>query len=123
LRRRNDGNPISRRHPGLPSYDRQKATREYNCHFRWTCPSCSSRHKRLQRYRFFSIFKRGLVGVYQHCGEQHLQRYLTEFDFRYSNRAKLGVSDRERADKALKGIVGKRLTYRRTDGGKAPSLG
>ena len=64
---------------------------------------------------FFSIFKRGMKGVYQHCSEEHLQRYLTEFDFRYSNRAKLGVSDRERADKALKGIEGKRLTYRRTD--------
>jgi len=62
---------------------------------------------------FYSIFKRGMKGVYQHCSEEHLQRYLTEFDFRYSNRAKLGVSDRERADKALKGIEGKRLTYRR----------
>lgn len=72
---------------------------------------------------FYSIFKRGMKGVYQHCDERHLHRYLAEFDFRYSNRAKLGVSDRERADKALKGIVGKRLTYRRTDGGQAPSLG
>src|SRR5260370_17172913 len=62
---------------------------------------------------FFSIFKRGMKGVYQHCGEDHLHRYLAEFDFRYSNRAKLGVSDSERATKALKGIVGKRLTYRR----------
>ena len=48
-----------------------------------------------------------------------MHRYLAEFDFRYSNRAKLGVSDRERADKALKGIEGKRLTYRRINGGKA----
>jgi transposase-like protein len=62
---------------------------------------------------FFSIFKRGMKGVYQHCGEQHLHRYLAEFDFRYSNRAKLGVSDSERTTTALKGIVGKRLTYRR----------
>ena len=62
---------------------------------------------------FFSIFKRGMKGVYQHCGEQHLHRYLAEFDFRYSERAKLGVNDVERADKALKGISGKRLTYRR----------
>jgi transposase-like protein len=62
---------------------------------------------------FFSIFKRGMKGVYQHCDERHLHRYLAEFDFRYSNRAKLGVTDRERADKALKGIEGKRLTYRR----------
>lgn len=73
---------------------------------------------------FFSIFKRGMKGVYQHCSEDHLQRYLAEFDFRYSNRAKLGVTDRERADKALKGIEGKRLTYRRTNGPTAtPSLG
>jgi transposase-like protein len=63
----------------------------------------------------FSIFKRGMIGVYQHCGEQHLQRYLAEFDFRYSNRAKLGVDDAQRADRALKGARGKRLTYRRTD--------
>jgi transposase-like protein len=60
---------------------------------------------------FFSIFKRGMHGVYQHCGEQHLQRYLNEFDFRYSNRK---ISDAQRADLALKGIEGKRLTYRRT---------
>lgn len=62
---------------------------------------------------FFSIFKRGMKGVYQHCGQQHLHRYLAEFDFRYSNRAKLGVTDAQRADIALKGIAGKRLTYRR----------
>jgi transposase-like protein len=51
-------------------------------------------------------------GVYQHCSERHLHRYLSEFDFRYSNRVKLGIDDLERADIALKGIVGKRLTYR-----------
>lgn len=62
----------------------------------------------------FSIFKRGMIGTYQHCGEQHLQRYLNEFDFRYSNRAKLGVDDETRTTIALHGIVGKRLTYRRT---------
>ena len=62
---------------------------------------------------YFSIFKRGMRGVYQHCGKQHLQRYLTEFDFRYSNRAALGVEDAERTTLALKGAVGKRLTYRR----------
>jgi len=64
----------------------------------------------------FSIFKRGMVGTYQHCGEQHLHRYLAEFDFRYSNRAALEISDEVRAEKALKGIVGKRLTYRRIGG-------
>ena len=62
---------------------------------------------------FYSIFKRGMKGVYQHCDERHLHRYLAEFDFRYSNRAKLGVTDKARAEKAIKGIVGKRLTYRR----------
>jgi hypothetical protein len=64
---------------------------------------------------FFSIFKRGMKGVYQHCGEQHLHRYLAEFDFRYTNRSANGVEDAERADIALSGIAGKRVTYRRTD--------
>ena len=61
---------------------------------------------------YFSIFKRGMKGVYQHCSEKHLHRYLSEFDFRYSNRIALGVDDAMRADKALQGITGKRLTYR-----------
>jgi transposase-like protein len=61
---------------------------------------------------YFSIFKRGMKGVYQHCSEEHLHRYLAEFDFRYSERAALGVDDAARADKALKGVVGKRLAYR-----------
>jgi transposase-like protein len=65
---------------------------------------------------YFSIFKRGMTGVYQHCSEKHLHRYLAEFDFRYSNRIALGVNDTARAAKALKGIEGKRLTYRRTSG-------
>ena len=60
---------------------------------------------------FFSIFKRGMKGVYQHCGTQHLHRYLAEFDFRYSNRAALEIDDAERAAKAIKGAEGKRLTY------------
>lgn len=60
---------------------------------------------------YFSIFKRGMRGVYQHCAEKHLHRYLAEFDFRYSNRQALKVGDAERADIALTGIVGKRLTY------------
>ena len=55
-----------------------------------------------------------MTGTYQHCGEQHLDRYLAEFDFRYSNRASLGIDDEARADIALKAIQGKRLTYRRT---------
>jgi transposase-like protein len=63
---------------------------------------------------FFSILKRGVYGVYQHVSEAHLQRYLNEFDFRYSNRAKLGIDDTKRAQIALKGAKGKRLTYERT---------
>jgi transposase-like protein len=61
---------------------------------------------------YFSLFKRGMRGIYQHCKEKHLHRYLAEFDFRYNNRIALGVDDAARADSALKGIVGKRLTYR-----------
>jgi transposase-like protein len=61
---------------------------------------------------YYSIFKRGMKGIYQHCGEKHLHRYLAEFDFRYSNRIALGVDDQDRADKAIKGATGKRLTYR-----------
>jgi len=62
---------------------------------------------------FFGIFKKGMVGVYHFCGEQHLQRYLDEFSFRYSNRSGLGIGDVERAEKIAKGAEGKRLTYRR----------
>jgi len=63
---------------------------------------------------YFSIFKRGMTGIYQHCNERHLHRYLAEFDFRYSNRVRLGVDDTERSVRAVKGVVGKRLTYRTT---------
>lgn len=61
---------------------------------------------------FFSVFKRGMVGIYQHCGEQHLNRYLAEFDFRANTRAKFGIDDVSRAGIALQGVKGKRLTYR-----------
>jgi len=64
---------------------------------------------------YFSIFKRGMKGIYQHCGEQHLHRYLAEYEFRYNNRAKLGFNDTDRAGSALRGIVGKRLTYQQSD--------
>lgn len=63
---------------------------------------------------FFSIFKRGMQGVYQHCAEKNLHRYLAEFDFRYNSRIALGIDDAGRANLALDGIVGKRLTYRTT---------
>ncbi len=64
---------------------------------------------------YFSIFKRGMKGVYQHCAKHHLHRYLAEFEFRYSNRSANGVEDTARAALILKGIEGKRLTYRRLD--------
>lgn len=59
----------------------------------------------------FSIFKRGMKGIYHHCGEQHLHRYLAEFEFRYNNREKFEISDTIRAELALRGVVGNRLTY------------
>ncbi len=61
---------------------------------------------------YYSIFKRGMKGVYQHCAEKHLHRYVAEFDFRYNNRVGHGVGDEDRTVMALRGIVGKRLTYR-----------
>lgn len=64
---------------------------------------------------YFSIFKRGMKGVYQHCSEQHLKRYLAEFDFRYNNREGLKINDTLRTENALRGVVGKRLTYRTTN--------
>ncbi len=62
---------------------------------------------------YFSIFKRGMKGIYQHCAEAHLHRYLAEFDFRYNNRSALGVEDTERTTKLIQQTGGKRLTYRR----------
>ena len=61
---------------------------------------------------FYSIFKRGMKGIYQHCAEHHLHRYLAEYDFRYSYRVKLGFDDKARTVAAIKGAEGKRLTYR-----------
>ncbi len=63
---------------------------------------------------FFSVFKRGMIGTYQHVENQHLHRYLAEFDFRQNTREKLGVNDVSRAAIALKGFKGKRLTYQTT---------
>jgi transposase-like protein len=62
---------------------------------------------------YFSIFKRGMKGIYQHCGEKHLHRYLAEYDFRYNTRSALGYNDLMRAEELAAGITGKRLTYRR----------
>lgn len=61
---------------------------------------------------YFSIFKRGMRGTYQHCAEKHLHRYLAEFEFRHNRRVALGVNDISRADRILDGVIGKRLTYR-----------
>lgn len=60
---------------------------------------------------YYSIFKRGMKGVYQHCSEKHLHRYVAEFDFRYNNRSALGCEDNDRAVRALQGVKGKRLRY------------
>jgi transposase-like protein len=65
---------------------------------------------------YFAILKRGVVGTYHHVSPQHLKRYVAEFDFRYNERTALGVTDAERMAKAIPGIVGKRLTYRRIGG-------
>ncbi len=64
---------------------------------------------------YFSVFKRGMRGVYQHCGEKHLHRYLAEYDFRFNHRTALGFNDGERAALAVKGAADKRLTYRQPD--------
>lgn len=64
---------------------------------------------------YFSIFKRGMRGVYQHCKEKHLHRYLAEFDHRYNHRVALGYNDSDRTVAAIKGAEGKRLTYRQPD--------
>lgn len=61
---------------------------------------------------FFSVFKRGMKGVYQHCSEKHLHRYLAEFDFRHNHRKALGIDDQQRASQMVKGAKGKRLTHR-----------
>jgi hypothetical protein len=63
---------------------------------------------------FFSVFKRGMRGVYQHCSDEHLARFLQEFAFRYSHRAAVGIDDAERTGRVIHGAEGKRLTYRRT---------
>jgi len=65
---------------------------------------------------FFGLFKRGFRGIYQHCGEKHLHRYLSEYDFRYNHRMALGIGDMGRTIAAVKGAEGKRLTYRQADG-------
>lgn len=67
---------------------------------------------------YFSILKRGIIGTYHHVSQEHLDRYLAEFDFRHNNRTALGVNDAERTVTALKGAAGKRLTYRRTRRGR-----
>ena len=70
---------------------------------------------------YYAVFKRGMKGVYQHCAEKHLHRYVAEFDFRHNNRVRLGVDDARRTKAALAGAVGKRLTYKSS--GKTPHTG
>jgi hypothetical protein len=64
---------------------------------------------------YFSIFKRGMRGIYQHCAEKHLHRYLAEYDFRYNHRVALGIGDIDRTLAAIRGVAGKRLLYRQPD--------
>jgi len=68
---------------------------------------------------YFALLKRGITGTFHHVSQQHLKRYLAEFDFRYNEREALGVGDAERFSKSIPGIVGKRLTYRRTNASAA----
>jgi hypothetical protein len=68
---------------------------------------------------FFSVVKRGLVGIYQHVDKKHLDRYLAEFDFRQNTRTRLGYNDEQRTDVAIKGFAGKRLTYQTVDSAEA----
>ena len=68
---------------------------------------------------FFSVLKRGLVGIYQHVDKKHLDRYLAEFDFRQNTRARLGINDVQREQIAVKGFAGKRLTYQTTNSAEA----
>ena len=76
-----------------------------------------SRHNHINTVEgYYSVFKKGMRGVYKHCSEKHLHRYAADFDFRYSNREATGIDDIGRTDAALAGIVGKRLTYRWSDG-------
>lgn len=70
---------------------------------------------------FFSIFKRDVIGTFHHVAPKHLQRYSEEFSFRYNTRTALGYSDTDRADLPLKGIAGKRLTYRRIGEQQVPN--
>jgi len=100
----------------------RKVGREFSRH--WKVNHGRKEYVRGEKYTntiegYFSIFKRGMKGVYQYCSERHLERYLAEFDFRYNHRTALGVTDAERAEKALQGIAGKRLTYRRIGSGEA----
>ena len=69
---------------------------------------------------FYSVFKRGMQGVYQHCSEQHLHRYIAEFDFRYNNRVRLGIDDAERTRRTIRGAAGKRLMYQEPSSRSAP---
>jgi hypothetical protein len=68
---------------------------------------------------YFGIFKRGMIGIYQHCNEWHLHRYAAEFDFRYNTRTALGFDDKQRTEAAIRGIIGKRPTYQTTSDGAA----
>ena len=100
------------RKPGLKFSDHQTVNHKANEYVRLTDREIHT--NTIEGY--FSVFKRGMKGVYQHCSKKHLHRYMAEFDYRYNKRSALGIEDGERATEALRGVVGKRLTYRRADG-------
>lgn len=119
-------NPIIARHVHSDSRFMTDEANVYHQPGRWFAEHQSVNHSAKEYVRddaytntvegYFSILKRGVYGVYQHVSEAHLKRYLAEFDFRYSYRIKTGYDDMARLDKALAGIVGKRLTYRTIGG-------
>jgi|SRR5579859_6324368 len=93
--------------PGKMFADHQSVNHSKDEYVRRGDPEITTNHVE----NYFSVFKRGMRGVYQHASKRHLHRYMAEFDFRYSHRIALGVNDRQRTEAALKGITGKRLTY------------
>jgi hypothetical protein len=111
------------RHGDQDAYDESPRARSLRCRYPRAGTAAQARvdHSKYEWARgdvhtntlenFFSVFKRGLVGTYQHMDKAHLDRYLAEFDFRFNTRAKLGVNDTQRAALAVQGFKGKRLTY------------
>lgn len=110
---------VSCREPAANRGHMVKPLREYFQRVEYVRPGFPEVHTNTVE-GFYSIFKRGMKGVYQHCAKKHLHRYAAEFDFRYNHRIANGVDDAERGKIALRNVIGKRLTYRRPDYAAAP---